>query len=409
MFRYIVVVVALVGTACDGGDVDDAGQTDPDAGPDPTMDAGAAPADAGDAMDSGPRTDAMIDAAAMGDGGEPEVDAGSPAPNVVFVTSERSSGDLGGVAGADATCNRLASAAGLGGTYVAWLSTSTIDARTRLGTASGWVRPDGEPVADSQADLLAGQIFHPINVTEAGDPVIESDHVWNATRTDGTHIDAPGDCEGWTSDDSGHRARHGSSFATTGGWTGSNVKACSERLRLYCFGVDRAAAVAPVPETGRTAFVSRNVPVGAGLASLDLRCNSEATSAGLPGTYRAFVATDGATIASRFATGQTYVRTDGVRVSSRDLFTGGLWDAPINVEADGTTYVGAFALWTGVGAVENLSAPGTTASTCASWTTSAPASQGRTGALDTIAPNEIAGSGSSPCSFGAGRVLCLED
>lgn len=49
----------------------------------------------------------------------------------VFVTSTTNTADLGGLAGADATCNSLDSAAGLGGNWVAWLlrrlSTRSID------------------------------------------------------------------------------------------------------------------------------------------------------------------------------------------------------------------------------------------------------------------------------------------
>src|SRR5438045_530753 len=45
-------------------------------------------------------------------------------PNVrrVFVSSKAYAGDFGGITGADATCEDLASDAGLGGTWLAWLS-----------------------------------------------------------------------------------------------------------------------------------------------------------------------------------------------------------------------------------------------------------------------------------------------
>ena len=50
-------------------------------------------------------------------------------PCKVFVTSTVHDGNLGGLVGADAICNSLASAAGLAGTYKAWLS-----------DGSGWPR-----------------------------------------------------------------------------------------------------------------------------------------------------------------------------------------------------------------------------------------------------------------------------
>ena len=75
-------------------------------------------------------------------------------PNLVFVTSTTYRGDLGGLQAADARCRERARAANLRGTFVALLSSSTVDARTRLGTARGWVRTDGRPFADTQDDLL---------------------------------------------------------------------------------------------------------------------------------------------------------------------------------------------------------------------------------------------------------------
>ena len=58
---------------------------------------------------------------------------GGAAPrNIVFATSTLQDGNLGGLAGADAICNTRASAAGLPGAYVAWLSSTTVDARDRL-------------------------------------------------------------------------------------------------------------------------------------------------------------------------------------------------------------------------------------------------------------------------------------
>jgi hypothetical protein len=63
--------------------------------------------------------------------------AQQPADNMsFFVTSSNpgSGGDLGGLSGADAYCEALADAVGAGGkTWRAYLSTSSIDARDRIG------------------------------------------------------------------------------------------------------------------------------------------------------------------------------------------------------------------------------------------------------------------------------------
>jgi hypothetical protein len=61
-----------------------------------------------------------------------------PNANFVFVTSRAYTGNLGGLAGADAICQTHAAEAGLPGTYVAWLATSTVTAPSRLAPARGF-------------------------------------------------------------------------------------------------------------------------------------------------------------------------------------------------------------------------------------------------------------------------------
>ncbi len=72
-----------------------------------------------------------------------------------FITSENigSGGDLGGLAGADAHCQSLAGAAGAGNrTWRAYLSTSTVDARDRIGRGP-WHNANGELIARDLTDL----------------------------------------------------------------------------------------------------------------------------------------------------------------------------------------------------------------------------------------------------------------
>src|SRR5579862_10016198 len=80
------------------------------------------------------------------------IDVSPTGNNVVFATAGVHTGALGGIAGADTICAQEAASAGLAGHYVAWLSTTTVAASSRLvlpGTstpARGWVRRDGRPV-----------------------------------------------------------------------------------------------------------------------------------------------------------------------------------------------------------------------------------------------------------------------
>jgi len=81
--------------------------------------------------------------------------AQSPAANMsFFVTSSNSKGgNLGGLAGADQVCQSLAQAAGAGRrTWHAYLSTSTVDAKSRIGNGP-WYNFKGELIAQNVADL----------------------------------------------------------------------------------------------------------------------------------------------------------------------------------------------------------------------------------------------------------------
>ena len=81
--------------------------------------------------------------------------AQSPAANMgFFVTSSNSKGgNLGGLAGADQVCQSLAKTAGAGAkTWRAYLSTSTVDAKSRIGNGP-WYNFKGELIAQSLADL----------------------------------------------------------------------------------------------------------------------------------------------------------------------------------------------------------------------------------------------------------------
>jgi hypothetical protein len=79
-----------------------------------------------------------------------------PAENMsFFVTSSNpgKGGDLGGLAGADAYCQSLAQAVGAGGkTWHAYLSTSTVNARDRIGDGP-WYNFNGTMIAENVEDL----------------------------------------------------------------------------------------------------------------------------------------------------------------------------------------------------------------------------------------------------------------
>jgi hypothetical protein len=78
-----------------------------------------------------------------------------PANFSFFVTSANpgKGGNLGGLAGADAHCQALAQAVGAGGkTWHAYLSTSTVNAKDRIGSGP-WYNVKGQLIAQNVADL----------------------------------------------------------------------------------------------------------------------------------------------------------------------------------------------------------------------------------------------------------------
>ena len=103
------------------------------------------------------------------------IGGGEPAPEqmpVVFITSEVFRGNLGGIAGADAHCQRLAENAGLHGTYRAWLSDSQSSPAADpsfFKSPNGYVRVDGVKVAATWDDLTDGALLAAIEVDENGD------------------------------------------------------------------------------------------------------------------------------------------------------------------------------------------------------------------------------------------------
>jgi hypothetical protein len=289
-------------------------------------------------------------------------DLGTVQNNVVFLVSTAvSAASLNGLSGADNHCQQAAQTAGLPGTYRAWLSTSSVNAGDRLGTARGWVRPDGLPFSDTQGDLKAGKILYPATVTEAGQ--VLNSWVHTGTLADGTR--AVDTCSDWTS--TGASAAYGYSDAGTAHWTALGVISCSAAVRFYCFGIDRSTPLVSPTVQGRRAFLTPATSVpGGGIAGADARCAAAAASAGLPGTFKALLATASTAAAARFSTGAgtpTWFRVDGVKLFDTSAgLTLGKSNAPLGVDAAGTYVVGNW-IWTG------MANAGTVGQTCLDWST----------------------------------------
>ena len=188
-----------------------------------------------------------------------------------FVTSSTSvTGNLGGLAGADATCQRLAAAAGHGTrTWRAYLSVQRdasngnqqTDARSRIGTGP-WYNANLAPVANNVAELHARRgdaaVFvdergQRINGQWTGSPAPVEHDILTGSTADGTLMTGV-TCNDWTSDGAavaaqvGHSDGFGPNQDTSGAlssWNSAHANQnCSNTAprggagRIYCFARD---------------------------------------------------------------------------------------------------------------------------------------------------------------------------
>ncbi len=334
----------------------------------------------------------------------------SPPPNYVFTTSTTQTAALGGLAGADAICKNLAIAAKLPGTYVAWLSTSTVNAASRLNGASGWIRPDGKPVLNNVEDIAKNKFFYPPRLDESGNDLGEAPEVITATTENGTLSTGATDtsCGDFTSGVAvpNMSVPAGLASANSSLFTSFSGLPCDQLTRLYCFGIDYQAQVMVAPPVARNAFMTKSdwTP-GGGIGTADALCQQEASAAGLTGTYKALLAPSGSTIASRFDTsGSPWTRVDGTWLAPDAglFFQGTTFSAPPNLTADGSVYYGGQNLWTGAATPSTV---GTAASTCVDW--SSMSGQGVAGVAGDSSVRDFFGELTQSCNWGF-KLACLQ-
>ena len=185
-----------------------------------------------------------------------------------FVTSRGlgKGGDLGGLSGADAHCQALATAEGAGDhTWRAYLSAAPMDgqtavnARDRIGKGP-WYNAEGLLVASNLDELHSGtnKITKETAVTERLDAVngVGDDpnvhDILTGSRPDGTaYPDGDLTCRNWTSGADGraqvgHHDRRGlaegvnswNSVHASQGCSASGLRATGGAGLFYCFGID---------------------------------------------------------------------------------------------------------------------------------------------------------------------------
>lgn len=150
---------------------------------------------------------------------------------VVFATSIRYTGSLGGLAGADQICADHALAGELTGQFRAWLSTIDESAVERLVHATvPYVRTDGVMVASDWSDVVDGTLAAAIDRDEQGLSV--TGDVWTGTLPDGTAYES--DCAGFEEGTNAAVSLCGRATSDSAVWTQNIVVGCAQPLRLYC-------------------------------------------------------------------------------------------------------------------------------------------------------------------------------
>jgi hypothetical protein len=199
---------------------------------------------------------------------QPDANA-APPPMGFFITSVGlgDGGNLGGLAGADAHCQALASAAGAGNrTWRAYLSTQgpgAVNARDRIGNGP-WANAKGVIMATNLDNLhydnsnfnfehIVDENGNPFDSRIDGDYDSTEHDVLTGSRLDGTAFPEGPDqtCNNWTSNSEGsamvgHADRY--SFAVPGspwnsshgtpGCTAQNLISVGGAGLLYCFATD---------------------------------------------------------------------------------------------------------------------------------------------------------------------------
>jgi hypothetical protein len=195
--------------------------------------------DAAGAVDSG-----TIDAAAI-DAPAPDADLG---PHLVFVTSTVHDCAFGGLTAADAFCQGRAQAAGLPGSYKAWLADANGSPATRMTHHVGnYQLVTGAVVAQGWNDLTDGTLAAKIDRTEGGvqlggvgcnapsptcNFICEGGEVWSNVDGAGNRRNVA-DCTGWTTSGTATAGNDGKTDMT---WTAGTCTpiASGSTLPIFC-------------------------------------------------------------------------------------------------------------------------------------------------------------------------------
>jgi hypothetical protein len=296
-----------------------------------------------------------------------------PLPHRVFITSVKGNGNLSswpdangktGIEAGDAICQARARAAGLNGTFVAWLSDEQNDAYCHVHNLSGkkagncgqaslpvnagpWVRTDGFPFAPGAQQLFEESVLYSgLNTDEFGQ--FEKRWYFTGTRENGTariyNNTYLASCENWTSSGDDKRGS-GSVSAFEGLWSSGTSNPCGGTYHLACFETGAGPALPPFVRPGKKAFLTSIRGTGnlsswpgangkTGIEAGDEVCRTLARQAGLENAdhFKALLSDNTTTAGDRIQSDGPWVRLDGIPLANnKDDLVNGRFLAILNI------------------------------------------------------------------------------
>lgn len=150
----------------------------------------------------------------------------------VFITSSTFSGAIGGLEAADMYCQSAATAAGLTGTFHAWISFGTNNAFDRVSDSGPWYTTGNALAFASKADLRGTPQSELLD--EVGGYPQTLAGAWTGSDAQGAATSE--NCEGWTNATAGATATTGTGFSDDASWGGGNTSLpCTAKAPLICF------------------------------------------------------------------------------------------------------------------------------------------------------------------------------
>lgn len=323
-----------------------------------------------------------------------------------------------GIDAGNAICQARATAAGLPGTYNAWISTSTTDAycnvqgytgqisancgQTTLPVAAGpWVRTDGMPFAPTIDKMTASPnlIYTPLDYDEFGNLIATSGYIVGFTNTlpEGTMFTGASwnACSDWTIGvaTSGQGVVGGHIPDTIDFWTEGWGFDCSQTGHLLCMQTGAGVPLPTVNTAGKKVFITSVTGTGylggwadagvkAGIAAGDAICQARAAHivppVADPTKFKAWLSVTGTNAVARLTSSGPWVRPDGIMVAKdKSALTFGLISGWLftSISQDENGNYSAFRPWTGT----NYDGTALAGQTCNDWADGTTGSNGEFG------------------------------